>query len=298
MRQFDTMIAQILPAEMSGFPAWGWAAGGILALAAVLYLALTVWLFLAQDRLTYLPSHELWQTPREEGLTHEEVWLEAGDGVRIHGWFISAGTSAERTVLFCHGNAGNISDRIGFAAMLVEWGCNVLLFDYRGYGQSQGSPNEKGTYADAHGAWRFLTETMSIPAERIILFGRSLGAAVAAELASHTEPAALILESGFTSLPDIGAHLYPYMPVRLIARNRYPTLERIGKIKTPVLIAHSREDELIPFDHSLRIFAAANEPKEFFEMTGSHAEGVWHSGESYQAAVRSFISRVPLKIGG
>lgn len=259
-----------------------------LAAAALLYLLAVLGLFLFQSRLVYLPSHILWRTPAAAGLPYEDVFLNASDGVRIHSWFIPA-EEPRGTVLFFHGNAGNIAHRVETARMLHDWNLNTLLIDYRGFGRSEGRPSARGLGRDADAAWTFLTAEKAIPAARIIVFGRSLGSAVAADLAARVRPAGAILESGFTSLPDIAALLYPWWPVRLLMRDRYPTIENITRFRCPVLVGHSREDELIPFSQAERLFEAAPEPKFFLEMTGSHRDCITATGVPYTQAVRSFI---------
>jgi fermentation-respiration switch protein FrsA (DUF1100 family) len=171
-------------------------------------------------------------------------------------------------VLFCHGNAGNVSHRLDTLQFFRSLGLGTLIFDYRGYGRSDGSPSEKGTYRDAEAAWRHLVEQRQIPPERIVILGRSLGGAVAARLAADQRPGALVVESAFTSVPDLAARMFPVYPVHLLARIRYNTLKWIRRVHCPVLVVHSRDDEMIPFRHGRRLFEAAPEPKEFLELRG------------------------------
>lgn len=260
----------------------------VAALAVAAYLAAVLLMFFFQERLIYIPHRIVWRNPADAGLPHEEVFLTAADGVRLHAWFLP--NPANRgTILFFHGNAGNIAHRVDTAKVLWEWGLNVLLIDYRGFGNSGGKPSGRGTSLDADAAWKFLVEKKEVPPGRIVLFGRSLGSAVAADLAARITPAGVILESGFTSLPEIGARLYPWLPVRLLSRHRYPTLENVKCFRCPVLVAHSRHDEVIPFSHAEQVFAAAPEPKFFFEMVGGHRDGVSVTGVPYQRAIKSFI---------
>ena len=169
-------------------------------------------------------------------------------------------------------------------------GLSVFIFDYRGYGQSKGRPTERGTYVDAEAAWRYLVEELRINPNQIIIFGRSLGAAVASWLAQNQAPGALIVESAFTSLPDIAATIYPYLPVRLLLRFKYNTVEYITQVDRPVLVVHSRDDEMMPFSHGQRLFEEAREPKRFLEITGTHNEGFIMSGERYEEGLKMFIS--------
>jgi uncharacterized protein len=264
----------------------------LLRLALVLlacYLALCLMLMLLQSRLVFFPTRALEATPAEAGLAYDDVWLTTDDGLRLQGWWVPA-AGARGTVLFFHGNAGNISHRLASLQFFHRLGYETLIFDYRGYGQSEGRPSEPGTYRDAEAAWRHLVEERGIPPERIVLFGRSLGGAVAAALAERHPPAGLILESTFTSVPDLGAELYPFLPVRLLARIRYDTLARMPRIRAPVLVVHSRDDDIIPFRHGRRLWDAANEPRAFLEISGTHNDGFFTSGRRYEAGLARFLA--------
>jgi fermentation-respiration switch protein FrsA (DUF1100 family) len=193
-------------------------------------------------------------------------------------------------VIICHGNGGNIGGRLHPISLFHELGLNVLIFDYRGYGGSAGKPSEEGTYQDACAAWQHLTEKRNTPPDKIVVFGRSLGGAVAAGLAERVTPAALILEATFTSVPEMGTRLYPWLPIRLLSRYRYNTLARLEQIHCPVLIAHSRGDNMIPFEQGRKLFAAAREPKIFFELTGDHNEGEVLTPPAYQQTLDTFLT--------
>jgi fermentation-respiration switch protein FrsA (DUF1100 family) len=261
----------------------------ILAIILILYLGLALLLFLFQHSLIYFPTRAVTATPAAIGLAYDEVRFHAEDGIELAGWFVPA-PNAATTLLFFHGNAGNISHRLASIELFHRLGLNVFIFDYRGYGQSQGSPTETGTYRDAAAAWRYLVEDKQIPPGRIIFFGRSLGGSVAAWLAERQPPQALILESTFTSIPDMAARQFPFLPVRLLARARYDTLARIPNITAPVLIIHSPADEIIPYSHSRRLFEAARQPKAFLELTGSHNEGFLLTAQ-YEANLAAFIAQ-------
>lgn len=220
----------------------------------------------------YHPSRFMEATGAELGRPFQDVYFRAADGVQLNGWFFPCDTHSPRNswvVMFCHGNGGNISHRLDMASALLATGVNVFLFDYRGYGRSQGGPSEEGTYRDAAAAYAWLAE-QGFAAKYILLFGESLGGGVAAELATRVASGGLILQSTFTCIPDIGAELFPWLPVRLLCRIKYDTFAKLPHIKTPVLILHSREDRLIPFQHSQKNFAIANEPKLFCELSGDH----------------------------
>ncbi len=266
----------------------------LLVLAIVIYLALALFLFLFQSRLIYypnFPSRAVTITPDRVGLAYESLEIVTEDGVRLHGWFIPADRQARGVLLFFHGNAGNISHRLDSLEIFFALGLDVLVFDYRGYGRSEGKVSEQGTYLDADAAWRYLTERRRVPADRVVLFGRSLGAAVAAHLATKHTPRALIMESSFTSAPDLASQYYRIFPVRWLARFQYGAKAYLSSVRCPVLIVHSRDDEIIPFQHGQALFAAANEPKAFLELRGGHNEGFLVSGQTYIDGLDQFLTR-------
>jgi fermentation-respiration switch protein FrsA (DUF1100 family) len=262
----------------------------ILILAVGLYAGLTALMFFFQNRLVYFPLGRLALTPAARGLAYEDVWLETSDGVKLFGWFIPA-EPARGVLLFFHGNAGNISHRLESIEQFHRVGLSVFIIDYRGYGRSEGRPSEQGTYLDAEAAWRYLVEARQVAPEKIVFFGRSLGGAVATRLAQDHPPAALIIESTFTSIPDMAAQIYFFLPVRLLARIDYNTLARLPELTTPILIIHSPDDEVIPYAHGQRLFAAAHEPKEFLSIRGGHNDGYIRSAELYEARLEAFLRR-------
>lgn len=238
----------------------------------IVYLIVVLLVYFGQSRLIYFPEQQISNIPSAIGLDYTPVNIPASDGETLHGWWMSV-PDAKGTVLFFHGNAGNISHRINYLTMFKRLGYNTLLFDYRGYGQSSGTPSESGTYLDAQAAWQYLTETRGIAPARIILFGESLGGAVAAWLAAREKPGLLVLASVFTSVPDLAAEIYPFLPVRWLTRFHYNTLESLQSVTCPVFIAHSPQDEIIPFAQSQRLFQAASEPKQFLTLEGGHNIG-------------------------
>src|SRR3989304_3884004 len=255
------------------------------------YVALVFILFFFQSHLLYLPnvpSRDVIVTPDGRGLAYESVTIATGDGVTLDGWFVPA-RQARGVLLFFHGNAGNISHRLDSLKIFNELGLATLIFDYRGYGRSEGEPSEEGTYRDAEAAWRFGTEGRHIPPREVVLFGRSLGAAIAAHLATRHTPGALIIESAFTSVPDLAAELYPFLPARWLARFRYPTAADLRSVSCPVLIVHSRDDEIIPFAHAQRLFAAAREPRRLLEIRGGHNDGFLVSRPTYVEGLDAFL---------
>lgn len=242
----------------------------------------------------YFPNQILTAHPGSFGLAFEEVGLTAEDGARLHGWLIPRRPD-DPVVLFCHGNAGNVSDRLQKAIILRDAGASVLLFDYRGYGHSSGSPAEKGLYRDAAAAYRFLTEKKGIRADQIILYGESLGCGVAVETALRHDAAGLILESGFTSTLEMGRLIFPRLPLRWMIADRYDSLAKIPRLSLPILIMHSPQDDIVPFAMGRRLFKAARAPKTFFEMKGDHNEGFLTTGRDYGRALEAFISRTGRK---
>lgn len=274
-----------------GSKVW-WILFGIPCFLVLIYLAAMALFSGLQRRLIYYPaypSREIKETPGDHGLGFDEVHFTATDGTRLFGWFVPV-EHPRGTVLFCHGNAGNISHRMESIKIFLGLGLNVFIFDYRGYGKSSGSVSEQGTYRDVEAAWDYLVSEREVPQEEIIVFGRSLGGAIAAWIVQDRDAKALILESAFTSIPDIGATLYPFLPVRLLARYRYETITYLERIHCPVLVVHSIDDEMIPFEHARRLFDAAAQPKEMLELRGSHNETIFESGRRYEKGLNAFIS--------
>ncbi len=263
----------------------------LLILVALVYGFMLLFIFLYQSHLLFLPNiagRNVDATPATVGLAYESLTLTTSDDVELDGWFLPV-EQARGVIFFCHGNAGNISHRLDSLLLFHRLGYSVLIFDYRGYGRSQGRPTEAGTYRDAEAAWHYLVDKRRIEPGRIVLFGRSLGAAVAAQLATVQQPGALILESCFTSVPDMAAELYPLFPVRLLSRLRYSVVDSLKKISCPVLVVHSPDDEIIPYSHGERIFAAARPPKAFLKLRGGHNEGFLITGPAYAQGLADFL---------
>jgi len=263
-----------------------------IALAIImLYAIFSAFVYFKQSSLIYYPNlagRNITATPENIGLKFDDVEFFTEDRIKLHGWFIPH-DQARGTLLFFHGNAGNISHRLDSIEIFHQLNLNVFIFDYRGYGQSDGKTTEHGTYRDAEAAWQYLTESRQIKPREIIIFGRSLGASIAAWLASQHQPASLIVESGFSSIPAMAKRLYPYLPVGWLAHFKYDTREYVSRTSCPVLIAHSTDDEIIPFDEGREIYRTANEPRRFYEMRGGHNDGFLISGSDYRDELRSFI---------
>ncbi len=264
----------------------------ILRIALAVYLGLGLILYLMQSKFTFQPTRQLLYNPGDIGLEYEKVQLKTPDNLLLSAWYIPA-KNAEFTILFCHGNAGNMMHRLDTLNIFYEMGVNCLIFDYRGYGNSQGKPTEEGVYTDAQTAYDWLINEKKISPENIILFGRSIGGSVAAHLANNVKVKGLILESCFTSYADIGRKFYPYMPVKLVAKYSFNTFEYVKKLECPILVIHSRGDEIIPFELGLRLYEqAANEPKEFLEIFGNHNEGFLHTGQAYRDGLKKWLESV------
>ncbi len=260
-----------------------------IALSFLFYVSAAGNLYLRQPQLVYKPSLAWKRTPQDAGLGYENVLFKSADGVLLSGWFVKV-KDARGVILICHGNAGNISDWIDEIKVYHDLSFSVFVFDYRGFGKSGDAPlSEKGTALDAAAAWDYLVNEKRIDPKNIIVMGRSLGAAVAAELAAKKNPRAFILESGFTSLSDIGSEKYPYFPIRLFVRYRYDTAKHLSRIVCPVLVIHSPEDEIVPFRHGEKLFLIAREPKKFFEMQGEHNDGYLDHQARYREGLKGFL---------
>lgn len=266
---------------------WHWT---VVLLAA----PLCFWLFFRwfERANVYHPTRSWWGTPDAIGRTWEDVRFDTGDGETLSGWFLPASPDApyrDLAVLISHGNGGNISHRLSLYHLLLDVGVNVFAYDYRGYGRSSGRPTEAGTYLDAEAALDWLVRR-GFPEARILAHGESLGGAIAAELARRRPGLrGLILRSTFTSIPDIGTELFPWLPVRRLARLQYATRERLPAVRVPVLILHSPEDTLVRYHHAEANFAAAQAPKWLRPIGGDHNDQPDASPIVYAAAVREFL---------
>jgi alpha-beta hydrolase superfamily lysophospholipase len=270
-----------------------------LAVAAA-YLLVVLAFWLGQERLIYFPGPRPGPPPESSLLILGEEWIETPDGERLHGWLAlprpRPGAPAAKpagVVLLCHGNAGNIELRLPLAEAFAEMNFATLLFDYRGYGASTGKPTEEGTYRDAEAAFDRLAGEKGFAPGRIVAFGESLGGAVAIELGLRRKLGAVVVEDTFTSMADIGAGLYPWLPVRLLVRARYDSITKIGQLEAPVLVIHSPEDDLVPFAHGEKLFAAAREPKKFLATGGRHEDRGFLREERWKADVRAFLEAIP-----
>ena len=265
----------------------------ILIFAVSISLVLMLMLYLLQSKMVFLanvPGRALSASPGDIGLQFEDVSLTTSDNELLHGWYVPA-TDSVGTVLFFHGNAGNISHRLDSIEIFHELKLDVLIFDYRGYGQSSGKASEKGTYIDSQTAWDYLVNERDIAPKKIVIFGRSLGGAVASWLAARTTPGVVILESCFTTVPDMAERIYPFLPARKFTRLQYPVIEHVKHVSSPMLVVHSQQDEIIPFDMGQAVFAASPEPKEILVISGDHNGGFLLNRHQYQSVIGRFLDR-------
>lgn len=260
---------------------------------AVIIAFVTGGLYLAQPAMVFQPGRVIAATPDQWGLEYEDVWLRAEDGVRLHGWYLPR-PGSDRVLLFFHGNGGNISHRQASLEIFHRLGLNQLIIDYRGYGVSEGRPTEPGLYRDARAAWEHLVEERGLTPDRIVLFGRSLGGAVAANLAAEVRPGALILESTFSSARDLTRALYPLLSWLIVRRYELDTVARLAEVSCPVLVLHSPDDEIVPYTLGRRVYDAAGPPKTFQMLRGDHNGGFLLSQPDYERSLAGFLSdRLP-----
>ena len=236
----------------------------------------------------YSPTREISRTPESIDLKFEDVFFETDDHVKLNGWYVPC-EGATSTLLFCHGNAGNISDRLDSIYIFHNLGLNVLIFDYRGYGKSRGFPTERGTYLDAMAAYKWIVLEKKLDENKVVIFGRSLGGSIAIDLAAKINKGLLISESAFTSIIDIGKEIYPFLPIKYFASIKYNSIQKIKNVKIPKLIIHSEDDEIIPFRHGEKLFKTALSPKQFYKMHGGHNDGFIVMGNKYKDAIKNFI---------
>lgn len=250
------------------------------------------------NSLLYFPSRAIIETPDRAGLAYRDLRLETGDGEQLHGWRIDARAEPLGHLLLCHGNAGNVGDRVLHAALLTAVGFDVLLFDYRGYGRSSGSPSEEGTYRDARAALAFLLEQSGVDPSRVFYLGESLGGAVALDLALKRPPAGLVLLSTFTGVRDLARRHYPFVPAALVP-DVYPALRRIHELDAPLLVLHGDHDEIVPLSQGRALFEAAPGPKRMHVFDGlGHNDLVPLAGAELAQVMASWVSGLQPPVAG
>jgi alpha-beta hydrolase superfamily lysophospholipase len=257
-------------------------------LAAGLYVLLFagVWAF-QETILFHGRTAETTQTPESRHWPYEDVWIYVRGG-RTHGWWLPV-ENARGAVLFSHGSGKNISHYLDDAACFRDNGFSVLLYDYGGYGQSTGSPSESRCYTDIQAMWKHLVQERKIASERIVLAGCSMGGGVTADLAARVKPGAVILESTFQSIPDAAAETLWWLPVKALTRTQFRSIDKVSRIQCPVLVVHSKDDTVVPFDQGRRLYEAIRTPKQFVEIHGGHSTGKFSSKDVYGTALKQFL---------
>jgi len=253
----------------------------------VLILVIAGYVKFMENRIIFYPMKGLEFTPKLVALEFEDVYLNTRDNIKINGWFIPA-ENARGTLLFFHGNAGNIGHRLEKILLIHNLRLNIFIIDYRGYGLSQGRPSEAGMYLDAGAAYDYLVNQRRIKSKEIIAYGESLGAAAVCHLAAEEDLGALIIESGFSRGRDMAKRIYPYLPTFLFSNN-FDSLSKIEKVKAPKLFIHSKNDEIVPFKLAQRLYNAASEPKRFVELVGGHNTAFLDSKEKYVSSMELFL---------
>jgi len=261
----------------------------------IFWLIIFVIVFLAGVRYIerhsiFFPMKEMGVSPTDISLAYENVYFTTKDGNKLNGWFIPS-EGSRRTVIFCHGNAGNISHRLEKIAILHDLGLNMFIFDYRGYGKSKGTPTEQGLYNDAQAAYEYVRQNRGIPDNDIIVYGESIGGAVAIDLAKDVDFRALITEDAFTSIKDMAKIAYPFLP-HFIFSSRFDSLQKIKDIKTQKLIIHSIDDEIVPYRLGEKLFEQAAPPKKMLKLRGGHNTAFLDSKTKYIEGLREFVSEL------
>lgn len=270
---------------------------GAACVLAIGYLAAIGYLRFNERRYIYQPGDRAVAAPDAKfGLGETRVTYPSSDGVTLSAWIIPASNNSTPVgwILICHGNYGNIGfgQRPEFYASMRDLGLNILAFDYRGFGDSTGSADERGLHDDAMASYEYLTKTRRLRPERLVIFGHSLGSGVAVELASRVPAAGLIVEGAYTSVAERAQELYPYFPIQMIATQRFPSIDRMPSIAIPKLFLHSPEDAVIPYAQGHRLFEAASEPKTFVDVRGGHENAFREDKAVYYGAIGAFLKGI------
>jgi hypothetical protein len=270
---------------------------GLAVLVVLGYLGVVAYLRFNERSFIFQPAERHVEAPDPAFALHEQrVSYPSSDGVTLAAWIVpAAGTPASNMwLLICHGNLGNVgyAQRPEFYSLMRDIGVNLLAFDYRGFGDSTGAPDEQGLYADATASYEYLTRTRHVPPDHVVIFGHSLGSGVAIELASRVPAAALVVEGAYTSVVERGQELYPFLPVSLIATQRFPSIDRIPSVAMPKLFLHSPEDTVIPYRYGRRLFEAAREPKRFVDVKGGHENAYSVDRAVYYGAIAQLLREV------
>ena len=261
----------------------------LLSILASAYVLICVLALVFQPKLVYFPGPPPSWTPDQEGFEYRDLTLRTSDGVDLHAWYFPA-DEPRGAVIVSHGNAGTIANRVPHAQAFLAAGFSVLLYDYRGYGRSAGRPSEAGTYRDAEAAYDWLTADAGVAPAQVVSYGESLGGGVALELAHRRSVGAVVLESAFTSLPDVGRRFYPWLPVKLLSRIVYDNRSKIAELRVPVLVIHSPGDEIVAYDFGRELFRLAHEPKTFLVTEAGHNDGGFLRRPEWREAVGEFLA--------
>lgn len=267
---------------------------GYISLVVVTVIFIIFYFRWFERHSAFFPIREIELTPDSIGLDYEDIYFKTSDGLKLNGWFIPAGRP-RATILFCHGNAGNISHRLEMIRIFNRLNLNLFIFDYRGYGRSSGRPSEKGTYLDARAAYNYLISRGDVDKDRIIVYGKSLGGAVVIDLALKTKLCLLISESAFSSAPEIAKVIYPHLPIKIVVTMKYDNISKIKKLTLPKLIIHSIDDEIVPFEQGQRLFNQAAEPKEFYQMQGGHNDAALMAEQEFEGRINEFLCAYGIK---
>ncbi len=259
-----------------------------LSLLAVVFITLCLNLIYFEHHQLYQPNERLTTSPQDIGIFYESVDFETEDGQSLNGWFIPV-PGAKTTVLFCHGRAGNLSDELAKIKFFHDMGMNLMMFDYRGYGRSSGTPSEKGFYKDTRAAYDFLISRNDVDKEKIVVIGESLGGAVAADLCLHRKVKALVLESSIVSVLMEARRLYPFLPTDFLPLEKFDTLSKIKKIQIPKLFVHGLDDEDVSFSDALQLYYASSGPKKFLPFQGTHDDDIFKISQIYKDELRKFL---------
>lgn len=259
-----------------------------LILAFILFIAYARWF---EWRNLFFPGKDIQNHPDYINLEYEDIYFRTDDGIMLNGWFIPAEGEARGTIIFCHGNAGNIGNRLDIIKMLHDLGMNVFIFDYRGYGKSKGIPTERGTYLDAMAAYDHIYRRDDVEKGSIIVYGKSLGGVVASDLAKNRDVKLVVSDSAFTSTRDMSRAIYPYLPAGFLISMRYDAASKFSKVNAPKLFIHSRDDEIVPFHLGEKLFNAAKEPKEFLPINGGHNEAIYEDHGKVAARLDEFFKK-------
>ncbi|MBU0467868.1 MAG: alpha/beta hydrolase [Candidatus Omnitrophica bacterium] len=262
----------------------------LIYLAVFLFLFVLYVRYLEQKSLFY-PKKDILVKPDSIGLSYEDIYFKTKSGIVLNGWLVEGSPQSKAVMLFFHGNAGNIGDRLTKLNYFAQMGINVFIIDYRGYGKSEGSPNEEGLYEDATAAFDYLVSRKDLDPEKIIAYGVSLGGAVAVDLASNRNVAALIVDSSFSNAKGMAKKILPLVP-GFIIKTKLDSLSKISRIEQPKLFLHSPQDEVVPFALGRKLYESAPEPKEFVELSGGHNDNHLEDESNYKQKIKLFINKI------